>query len=161
MNIFVLHEQPWVAAEMHVDKHVVKMIVESAQMLSTAHAVLDGEQVAYKPTHINHPCSKWVRESVANYQWLYSLFRYLSQEYTHRYGKVHKTWLNHGKTLATPPKNIPEKGSTPFALAMPDQYKDDNPVTAYRKYYLGEKAHIFKWKDRSIPEWVDKTCISS
>ena len=79
MNIFYLDEDPVLAAQMHCDKHVVKMILESAQLLSTAHLLIDGDELAderglYKATHKNHPSSKWVRDSSENYEWLWNLF---------------------------------------------------------------------------------------
>jgi hypothetical protein len=104
MNIFYLDPNPQVAARYHVDKHVVKMVLESAQLLSAAHFVLDkNNEGMYKPTHINHPCSKWTRESKANYLWLYQLFKELSHEYTFRYGKVHKTYTKMHYILNRPP----------------------------------------------------------
>ena len=95
MNIFYLHPDPKKCAEMHLNKHCVKMILEYAQLLSTAHRVLDGDDYAnqynlYKATHVNHPSAIWVRQSCYNYSWLMQLLCHLCIEYTHRYGKVHK-----------------------------------------------------------------------
>lgn len=154
MNIFVLHTNPKTAAKQHVDKHVVKMILESAQMLSTAHVLLDDNQIGYKATHKNHPCSIWVRESSGNYMWLYNLFKELSAEYTYRYGKVHKTWEKLGTVLSTPPANIKQGRRTKFALAMPDKYKSNDPVQSYHDYYIGEKYNMFSWKNRPTPSWL-------
>ena len=91
MNIFYLDSRPHVAAKDHCDKHVVKMILESAQMLCTAHRELDGDvpDVFYKSTHKNHPSTIWARSKAGNYRWLYDLFVSLCDEYTYRYGKVH------------------------------------------------------------------------
>lgn len=158
MNIFVLHEDQKTCARMHNDKHVVKMILEYAQLLSTAHRVLGSpvtEQV-YKKTHVNHPCAVWVRESADNYYWLYELFLCLCVEYTHRYGKVHLTQEKLEDILKELPNNLERNGLTPFPQAMPDEYKSDDVVTAYRNYYLGEKTRMFNWKNRPVPEWVDK-----
>lgn len=145
MNIFYLHNDPMKAAQAMSDKHVIKMILESAQLLSTAHHVLDGDQaqskdLLYKCTHINHPSAKWVRQSADNYNWLYHHFLALCTEYTARYGKVHATFTKLGNILATLPSNIPHVGFTQPPCAMPDQYKVANDsVTSYRNYYLGEK----------------------
>lgn len=155
MNIFVLDTDPYKAAKYHVDKHVVKMILETAQLLSTAHHVLDGEELIvtdlYRPTHINHPCSKWTRESIMNYMWLWHLGQGLLKEYTTRYNKVHAvTGRLHG--LQKPPRHIKIQKLTPFAQAMPDEYKHEDAVTAYRNYYMGAKRHLAAWKTTQ-PEW--------
>jgi hypothetical protein len=171
MNIFVLDEQPEISAQMMCDKHVVKMILESCQLLSTAHHVLDGDVVVVdtgkrkyktsictrknicKATMINHPCTIWARETRANYLWLWKHAYALCKEYTARYGKVHamESMLMDG--LYNPPANIKKGKLTPFAQAMPDQYKDSNAVVAYRKYYINEKERFAKWKASSAPEW--------
>lgn len=175
MNIFVLDYNPSAAAKMHCDKHVVKMIVESAQMLSTAHRVLNGsaykdksksgkrlvtkyshptlDSTLYQASHINHPCNVWVRESYNNYFWLYILFRELCFEYTHRYGKKHKS-SSMLTSLYEPPKGIPIIRSTNFVLAMPDEYKTNDPVESYRNFYIGAKKSFAKWtKTRPAPSW--------
>ncbi len=117
MNIFYLDKRPDDCAEMHCDKHVVKMILESAQMLSTAHRVLDGDKVhpdLYKIAHKNHPSTIWTRSSIQHYSWLFRLFRMLSAEYSLRYSngefKVHKSWDKLGKILEWAPKNIKDNG---------------------------------------------------
>ncbi len=162
MNIFYLDDDPQKIAQYHCDKHVVKMIVESAQLLSNAHHSVckfcellpnDGRKIIYNPTHINHPCSIWVMESTENYRWLIGLAKCLCEEYTHRYGKKHKTEevishlsLHNVVGLYT--------HSTPVYLCMPDVYKiHDDPIRSYRSYYIGEKRHIAKWTKRPIPEW--------
>jgi hypothetical protein len=156
MNIFVLDTSTRQAAKMHCDKHVVKMPLETAQLLCTAHQILDGYNgILYKATHIHHPCSVWVRESQANYIWLYMLFRDLAKEYTHRYGKQHLSWTKLEKLLQVPPKNIPQVEQTPFAQAMPDDCKCDDPVDAYRAYYNTHKQHLHNWSKRPAPEWID------
>ena len=131
MNVFILDSSPMIAARLHCDKHVVKMIIESAQMLSTAHRMLDGkperrpsksgktmqqyyklpderEHILYKAVHKFHPCTKWTMQSKDNYRWHYRLFEMLCDEYTYRYGKKHKT-ANLLKPLLRLPKNIPDE----------------------------------------------------
>lgn len=153
MNIFVLDMEPRVAASYHVDKHVPKMIVESAQLLSTAHHILDGEKPAiYKISNKNHPCNIWLRQSKSNYQWLWNLTVGLVDEYHVRYGdRVHKTEtiLN---LLQEPPVHAPDVGLTPFAQAMPDEFKRSCAVEAYRGYYLGAKRAFASWKTQA-PAW--------
>lgn len=176
MNIFFLDKDPQLAAEYHHDKHVVKMILETAQLLSTAHRVIDGEQyidqstgrkikrwkmddssiddVMYKATHMNHPSNVWARESKDNYVWLYNLFINLCNEYTHRYGKVHATYNKLAIMLSQPPKNIKDIGMTSMPQAMPDDYKHVDSVTAYRSYYRGAKKDQSKYTKREVPDWL-------
>jgi len=152
MNIFVLDSDPAVAATYHTDKHVRKMIVESAQMLSTAHQIINGPNPnVYKIAYKNHPCTKWARESQLNYMWLLSLFIYLLEEYKLRFNKTHKceTLI---KSLSVIP-NISKTNITPFALAMPEQYKTNDAVKSYRSYYIHEKSHLFYWTG-NIPKFV-------
>lgn len=155
MNIFVLDEDPRTSASYHNNRHVVKMIVESAQLLSTAHHALDGEdaiQGIYKSAHLNHPCTVWARESKQNYEWLLQLARGLVDEYHIRYGnKTHKTEAII-ETLKTAPKRIASWGLTPFAQAMPEEYREENAVQAYRKYYILDKPHLAQWKTQ-VPYW--------
>ena len=177
MNIFYLDNDTKTCAEMHVDKHCVKMILEYAQLLSTAHRVLDGTQlsrqsktgrlqkywkledhrdsVLYSATHINHPSAVWVRQSLENYQWLYNLFVDLCYEYKFRYERDHKTSLLIN-VLQFPPDNIPK--DIPFTEptpAMPEQYKvNGDSVTSYKNYYLGDKTRMFAWKNRETPYWI-------
>jgi len=160
MNLFYLDEDPTIAAQLQCDKHVVKMILETAQMLSTAHRELDGDDVPdvlYKRTHKNHPSSKWVRESEANYQWAYRHFIALCDEYTHRYGKTHLTDRKLRTVLWHPPRGIQydSLAPTPPPQCMPDEYKHADTVTAYRAYYQSpEKQRIATWnKCRPAPEW--------
>jgi hypothetical protein len=162
MNIFVLSLITSLCAKYHADKHVVKMILETAQLLCSAHIILDEVSSIegiplYKLTHKNHPCSKWVRESSENYKWLYDLFYELCIEYTHRYGKVHMCEIKFINILVFVPKNIPRCSMTPFALAMPDECKTNDPVESYRNYYTTNKQHISEWSKREIPEWFVKT----
>lgn len=181
MNIFVLSLIPYVAAQYHCDKHVVKMILEYAMMLCAAHRLLDGtcvvhptpkgrnvkqwvlddperDTVLYKATHVNHPCTKWARASTKNYEWLYDLFCCLCDRYTMLYGKVHATDARLRVVLRTVPGNLPEGKRTPFAQAMPDQFKvAGDAVTAYRIFYLYDKVRFATWKDRGVPWWFHGT----
>ena len=177
MNIFYLDKHYRTCAEQHVDKHVVKMIVEYAQLLSTAHRVLDGEEyegrtannrrirrfkmansnienTLYKASHINHPSAIWVRESSQHYWWLYLLFRELCIEYTHRYGKIHSTESKLGEILQIKPKNIKDNGFVEPPQAMPDYCKvPGDSIKAYQMYYVNEKIGFAKWTKRDIPSW--------
>lgn len=184
MNIFYLDKDPKLAAQYHVDKHCVKMILETAQLLSTAHRVLDGVEtiqlndkgtrrvkrwilpddgrsVLYEATHINHPSAVWVRQSARNYLWLFDMFVALQNEYTYRYEKFHKCAMLL-KPLSSLPNNIslnaPWTEPTP---AMPEQYKvPGDSVKSYHNYYNGEKQRMFSWKKRDVPMFINKTIIS-
>lgn len=155
MNIFYLSENPKIAAVYHNDKHVVKMILETAQLLCTAHRILDNNQNPdlYRATHKNHPSCRWVRNSINNYVWLYQLFCHLCDEYTFRYGKKHLTDMKLRDVLKNPPKNIPNTTFTEPPQAMPQQFKQANSVYAYRNYYIGGKKHLAKWSKRNKPYW--------
>ena len=160
MNIFFLDKRPDNAAEMHCDKHCVKMILEYAQLLSTAHRVLDGENVhpdLYKIAHKNHPSTIWTRSSKQHYDWLFRLFRMLSAEYTLRYSngefKVHKSWDKLGKILETAPKNIVDNGWVDPPQCMPDHCKKPDTIDAYRNYYLTEKASFSTLNYSKQPTW--------
>lgn len=211
MNIFALDRDPFIAASYHCDKHVVKMIVEYAQLLSTAHRQLDGTPVTlewhnrngsllsdrkktllvlegetpyieyehttvdgidvitgsasllhrlcYNSTHHNHPCAIWARQTDANYHWLAQLFEGVLREYTKRYQKIHATEKLR-EFFLTPPKHIAHGQQTPFALAMPDEYKVDDEILSYQNYYVGDKARFAKWTNTTVPKWflhrVDK-----
>ena len=158
MNIFYLHSDPVTCAKWHCDKHVVKMILEYAQLLSTAHHEVDGTPSVncYKSTHRNHPSAIWARTNRKNYRWLWRLLDATATEYTHRYGKVHATKLKGiVDSLKSCPYELPEGISmTPMPQCMPDQYKVDNdPIQGYRNYYLNDKAYMAKWTNRKQPEW--------
>ena len=164
MNIFYLDRDPVIAAQMMCDKHVVKMILESAQMLSTAHRVLDGDEYAnkmglYKLAHKNHPSTIWVRTSSENYRWLFNHYDALMQEYTYRYDKTHAT-SRLRDALDKTPDNMPaiQLTDTPWSAppqCMPDYCKGDDAVLAYQTYYIVEKSGFAKWKRRDIPEWFN------
>ncbi len=178
MNIFFLSKSTVESAQFHNDKHCVKMILEYAQLLSTAHRILDGEQyidassgrkikrwqlkgsaaepLLYKATHINHPSAVWARENKENYMWLAQLLDDLCKEYTHRYGRIHKCetdglvqWL-----ASYAPKNIANRPWTQPTPAMPDDCKvAGDSLASYRKYYIQNKRHLAKWSKREVPEW--------
>jgi hypothetical protein len=154
VNIFVLHEDPVEAAKMHCDKHVVKMVLEMGQMLSTVHRKYGSDDpILYKPTHQRHPCTLWIGESVGNYDWAQQHFSALAFEYEFRYGRRHKTYEKLWLPFLETPADMPNIGLTPFAQAMPDQYKDADAVTAYRNYYLGEKHRFLNYTKRGKPTW--------
>lgn len=178
MNVFYLDSDPVLAAQYHCDKHCVKMIIEYAQLLSTAHRMLDGELYIdktlngrnikrwridderegylYKASHTGHPSSVWTRASIENYYWLHELFVNLCEEYTVRYGKIHATQsLN--PFICVAPMNIPNVSFTEPPPAMPDYCKvHGDSVSSYRKYYLNEKPFA-KWKTGNVPEWYTET----
>lgn len=179
MNIFILDEDPQIAAQMLCDKHVPKMIIESAQMLSTVHRMLDGtpekrrsksgktmqtyyafgdirDDLYYAAVHKYHPCTTWTAQSLANYNWHYAHFVAMSREFKFRRNKEHITFKKLGPILAAPPINIPDIGLTEFVQAMshyPDCMVPGDAVQAYRNYY--HKAKPFaKWDwGRPAPDW--------
>lgn len=158
MNIFFLHLIPRICAQMHIDKHVIKMILETTQLLCSAHHMSNSDYTpCYKLTHKNHPSSIWTRESRSNYLWLCELGLELSKEYTYRYGKTHKC-ESYIKELSKNIPPIPDIGFTEPRQAMPDMYKDNDSIEAYRGYYFFEKMYIHSWKgkinSREIPYWV-------
>jgi hypothetical protein len=199
VNIFVLDPCPFTAAEQHCDKHVVKMILEYGQMLSTAHRLWDAKEVTavdeagrrkpkkfwlfegeqpylnadldedgmwvykwivlntkmYQVAHAMHPCSKWVRETDANYHWMFMLFDGLLTEYTHRYGKVHSAAALK-PLLRYAPMQIPRGQQTPFVQAMPEEYKNEDVVEAYHRFYVGSKARFARWTNRDLPKWFQR-----
>ena len=160
MNIFILDKDVKKCAQYHCDKHVVKMILETAQLLCGVHHVTAHDtaqvtdQVPYKLSHKNHPCSIWARESLSNYLYLCELGLELCYEYTHRYGKRHKSQDVIEWCLTNKP-NILDKGFTEPAKAMPDEYKVDDVVQSYRNYYCGAKSGFAVWKMRDIPHWYN------
>ena len=177
MNIFYLDRDPERAAQYHCDKHGVKMILESAQLLSTAHRVLDGvigqgksatgrnvkrwslnnefDSVYYSASHVNHPSAVWVRAAGGHYIWLHNLFGYLLTEYTYRYGKIHKC-ERLLKPLQRFPTNQPYAPFVEPPQCMPDDSKNIlSSVIAYRNYYINHKARFAKWSVRPTPSWWD------
>jgi hypothetical protein len=154
MNIFLLDTDTRKCAQYHCDKHVVKMILETAQLLCGVHHMTGQvtNQVPYKLSHKNHPCAIWSRESLSNYLYLCDLGLELCKEYTYRYGKRHKSQEVIEWCVTNKP-NICDKEFTEPARAMPNEYKVDSVVESYRNYYIGEKSKIAVWKNREIPEW--------
>jgi len=164
MNIFATNECPVKSAQDHCNRHNVKMILELAQMLSTAHFELDGNIVGYKPTHKNHPCSIWIRQCSGNYKWGYEHFKALCDEYSFRSGKIHKT-SELLELLGKIPSKIAFGDRTPFAMAMPENYKKlgiFDQTKAYQAYLNAkfkewacrEKPLAVEWTKRNKPEWV-------
>ena len=183
MNIFYLDNDPVKCAEMHVDKHCIKMILEYAQLLSTAHRVLDGvltiglsesgrkqqryilsderQQMLYSATHINHPSAVWVRQSTANYMWLAELLEECCREYSYRYGKIHKVESSGLMQILKNvfPINISDKPFTEPTPAMPDECKvPGDSIQSYHNYYWLNKKHLWSWKgkinSRERPRWM-------
>ena len=193
MNIFYLSHDPVECAKFHVDRHTTKMILEYAQLLSTAHRVLDGveiienkyvpgslparwrkckiwklndhrDSILYKATHINHPSARWVRQSPENYLWLANMLIALCEEYTHRYGKIHKTERDGlcYVLVKNTPHSIGNSGFTQPTPAMPDDVKiSGDSIASYKNYYIKNKGHLAAWKKRNIPEWYNANiCVS-
>jgi len=179
MNIFYLDKDPIKCAEMHCDKHIVKMIIEYAQIMSTAHRMLDGKHyiddssgrriqrrrlsdsdmdaVVYKAGHVNHPCTVWVRENAVHYQFMYDLFVACCDEYTVRYCKVHLTDTKLRDRLNTLPNNIDLCAWREPPQVMPDDVKDKSVINAYHKYYAVYKKDLAKWTARPIPYFMETT----
>ena len=160
MNIFILDYDIKKNAEYHCDKHIVKMITESCQMISTAiKFTVKGNHpdFLYKVTHINHPCNKWTRESWNNLNYHLRLAKALYDEYQFRYNKAdkhirNKKIIDYGlKHLSSV---IGNEITSPFPQAMPDKYRTEDTVTAYRRYYIGEKLKFAKWTKRHRPYWI-------
>ena len=183
MNIFYVNSDPEVAARSMVDRHVVKMILETAQLLSTAHRVIDGEEfvgqtqtgrkakrwrlsgnadaIMYAATHINHPSAVWVRENSANYAWLYDHLLALGREYTYRYGRTHLTIDKLKDILKDAPANITQSNvMTKMPSCMDKQYIVSlDPIINYRNYYNYGKTDLLRWSNRPPPQWIDGTVI--
>ena len=155
MNIFYLDTDLKKCAQSHCNKHVVKMVTEYAQLLSSAVRVFpnkkQGVGCAYKLAHKNHPSTIWTRESISNWRWLKKLAEQLAIEYTFRYGKTHKAWL---VIADLPEPSIPDLGFTSFRLAMPEEFKSVCPIQSYRDYYAGAKYLLFDYKKRLAPKWL-------
>jgi len=161
MNIFYLHSDPKVAASYFYDKHKVKMILECAQMLCTAHIALGNDDVPYKKSHLNHPSSVWVRANNENYQWLYEHMLALGKEYTKRYNKTHLTITKCKDILAVAPLSIPTGDFTEPPQCMPDEYKVDNDsISAYWNYYEQDKYKIANKNEQKIirPLNINELC---
>lgn len=152
VNIFILEDDPVGSAKSQCDKHVVKMPLETAQMLC---AHFEPGSAPYKRVHYNHPCTKWARESSSNYIWLLEHGIALCEEYTYRYDKRHKSqdvieWCSQNVAL----RDFPVDGLTKFAQAMNDKYKHQNAIQAYRNYYRGAKKDLLVYTRRAPPPWI-------
>lgn len=176
MNIFALSLNPYQCAQMHCNEHCIKMILEYFQLLSTAHRYIDRTEIIieqksnrkikryiledkyrdslmYKATHINHPCSIWLRQSRGNYCWLYRLTCCLCDEYTRRYGKIHASDKRLRFITGFYPQNIPHGGMTQLPLAMPEEFKTDCIIDSYRLFYLESKSRFATWPLGLTPWW--------
>lgn len=180
MNLFILDDDLDRCAEAHIDKHVGKMQLEAAQLMATTLWVdkvlgfvprkLTSDEIGaikkltsvepsieertftrYLPTHINHPCAIWVRSSLGNYTWTHCYVNALNSENVWRGNKSHASCAEVNRM--PDPKHITCDQMTPFALAMPDEYKSAYAIEAYRNYYIGEKRDIASWKRRGPPDW--------
>lgn len=196
MNIFVLHFNPKKSARWHADKHVVKMILESVQMLYTAHWIVaypflleykapihlakaqrllptppalriwkapfqikQPDQRGYRPVHVHHPCTVWVRSSLENYKWLCKLAIALVEEHKYRWpDSMEHSCGEHARWLLDNPPALPFCGLTPFALAMPDEYKKGrDAIRSYRAFYKGSKTErgiTNRYTKRHRPHWL-------
>lgn len=154
MNLFILSECPLEAAKWSVDRHCGKILIETAQVLCGAFWM---QRIAapYRLSHKNHPISSWCRESLANFEWTVKYGKALGVEFQDRYGKIHKSlavveWCHSNKNQLI----FPLLDRTPFAQAMPDEFRDKDAVTAYRNYYKFGKVHLHSWK-QNRPNWID------
>lgn len=149
MNIFYLDPDPETAARYHNDRHVVKMLTEYTQILCTVRHHY-GQEAPYKPTHPKHPSVLWTAESLSHWHWLQALALAVYREYTHRYGKTHKS----GEVVKTLlPPDMPDHAFREPPQAMPEEFKRATAVEGYRAFYRGPKAHFCSWKNRDVPEW--------
>ena len=168
MNLFILSLIQKEIANYMMDKHVSKILLEAVQMLCSAKRVLNPDDSSnerlYKLAHKNHPVTIWCRTSKANFVWTLDLIEALHNEWRFRYGhpdtKLHKSYImaQYLKENMPSDDSFSKKGLTPFALAMPDEYKSDDPVQSYRNYYMSEdKQRIATWKKgRGKPDWYIK-----
>jgi len=167
MNLFILSLLQKQIAEWMFDSHIVKIILEAVQVLSTAKRLVDPddpnlvEMQIYKIAHKNHPVTIWVRQSQQNYIWTLILVYEMHKEWRYRFGhtkeEYHKSFLVAGQLLKHMPSadKFPQQGLTPFAQAMPEEYKvPGDPVKAYQQYYMSpQKSHLLKWTKRERPEF--------
>jgi hypothetical protein len=162
----LLDKSPRQSARYHCDKHVVKMTLEAAQILCTAHWLCDGEigEGWYRPTHTGHPVVRWAAHCTGAYAYAWRQFKYLAAEYEYRYGREHLSWTKLGGALEQPPWYCTDSAAEPwFPLCMPSVYWPagsvgtaslPEAVAAYRRYYGGEKQRMFKWTKRDVPDWL-------
>ena len=155
MNIFYIDPDPISSAQQLADDHIRKMQIESAQMCCTAHWSV-GNEAPYKRAHYNHPSTKWTRESIQHYRWLVQHGLEICSEFIKRYGKLHKSqavleWCRDNEP------NLPDNGFTPPPQCMPDEYKDNDTIKAYRKFYVLDKVGVkgLGWKKlNNMPDWT-------
>ena len=181
MNIFFLDRTPTTCAQYHNDKHVVKMVIEYAQLLSTAHRVLDGQQYwdktkngrrikrykmfnkfldteLYLAAHVRHPSAIWTRQSIHHYNWLHDLWFALCKEYEYRYNREHLTYTKLNKILLKAPKGMPRDEWSDPPPAMPDDCKiDGDSLASYHKYYREHKSGFNNFKGRDEPYFLNTT----
>lgn len=162
MNIFYLDNDVDICAQYHCDRHVTKMIVETAQLLSTAHAMLGTHtEDMYRPTHKNHPCGVWVRSSQGNYEWTIDLLKALIREYDYRYecsdGSKYTRIRDMLPLFESTPLPVNHTEFTEPAQAMPEKFFSSSSLHAYRHYYTIGKAHLHSWRKRKEPEWIHAT----
>lgn len=161
MNVFVLDTDLQKCAEYHTDKHIVKMITETCQLLSSAYYYTGEEAFApYRKSHYNHPWAKWARASLNNWMWLayfgiclYGEYKYRYQKNSHRAGDLILYMLRF-------PPNLESSTMTPMPLCMPDECKTTSVVESYRNYYRECKHHLFKWTGRDTPSWIEKEGVN-
>lgn len=161
MNIFALSDNPEDAAEMLCDKHLSKMVVESAQMMASAlrfHGATDKDMPLtlhgkpYKGGYPNHPCTRWTQENRSNFAWLARHAIALAGQFTSRYGHSHACLLPINHMYSMCEDYLPDGDRTPFAQAMPEEYKMSNAILAYRQYY--HTKTFAKWGgSRHAPNW--------
>ena len=168
MNLFILSLIQKEIAQYMMDKHVSKILLEAVQMLCSAKRILDPDDEIndhlYKLAHKNHPVTIWCRKSKANFIWTLDLVEELHKEWKFRYkhpeNKFHKSYLISLILRENMPSDdkFEEVGLTKFALAMPVEYKTEDPVESYRNYYMSEeKQKIATWKKlRGKPDWYLK-----
>lgn len=159
MQLFILDENIDKNVQYYCDKHIVKILTEACQILCTVYRQHKRDNIPlfiYKSTHAKHPCTIWTGQCFENWQYTLNLADALYKEYQYRYNKPdkHLRALEIIEYLKTYNIDLPKSIMTPFALAMPDKYKNNNAILAYRQYYIGEKSHLFKWTKRNKPEWV-------
>lgn len=167
MNIFVLDSCPTLAAMDLCDKHLSKMLLESCQLMCTAKNILDPNnkfEGQYRTTHANHPCAIWTRASTGNFRWLLDHAWSISLQYSAAYEKNHKSnevlkKLTDWQSESDFYYYFGTNERTPHPQCMPDEYKDQNTVQAYRNYYIGSKARFAKWKNRPEPIWWPKEIV--
>lgn len=153
MNIFYVDSSPVISAKQLVDKHIVKMPLETAQLLCCA---FPSGEAPYKRTHYNHPSAVWTRKSKENYQWLIEHGIALCGEYKRRYERDHKclsviNWCSDNIHKLS----FESTGFVEPPQCMPEECKVvGNSVIAYQNYYNTHKKDMYKWKNMSPPSWA-------